>query len=404
MTSTRLQVTPRLRELMSYDKFAGPAPRMMVLESGYWLDIACIHAARRMGWQVKSVFVSHEGVMPRENVERLLLTLLEFKPDFLLTINLGGMDMDGLFSGLFEDLAVPYVAWFVDDPRTILGNNTALANSYAVSLSWDDLYCEYLRGVGFPVVQHLPLAVDDIVFNAEPPETWDLPPTFVGNSNTATVAYEWSYFQDKPELAQGIRAAIAAGRLNRQTFIAGLDAVLEPGILAQMDADARRHVELLLFAEGTRNLRVALAQTLVPEGMVLRGDDAWKVGFPEAGGGVNYLKELPDYYRRCELNVNITSIQMPTTVNQRVFDCPAAGGFVLTDAQPELERLFDSKTEVASYSSLEECRDLFRFYRAHPDARRQITERARKRVLGEHTYTHRLNTIVGILRERFGSG
>ena len=49
MDGPRLAVSARLREMMGYDKFRGSAPRMLVLESQYWLDVACMGAAERMG-------------------------------------------------------------------------------------------------------------------------------------------------------------------------------------------------------------------------------------------------------------------------------------------------------------------------------------------------------------------
>ena len=92
---------------------------------------------------------------------------------------------------------------------------------------------------------------------------------------------------------------------------------------------------------------------------------------------------------------------MATTVNQRVFDCPAAGGFLLTDSQPALDELFDVERECVVYRSLDECMELLRFFRAHPAARREIAVRARTRVLGEHTYAHRVQHIAGMVKERF---
>ena len=50
---------------------------------------------------------------------------------------------------------------------------------------------------------------------------------------------------------------------------------------------------------------------------------------------------------------------------------------------------------------MEECAELYRHYLANPDARRAITERARQRILKEHTYAHRLEKIAGIMRARY---
>ena len=93
---------------------------------------------------------------------------------------------------------------------------------------------------------------------------------------------------------------------------------------------------------------------------------------------------------------------MATAVNQRVFDCPGAGGFLLTDNQASLAELFDVESEVAIYTTLEEAREQLRWFMARLDARRAITARARKRILGEHTYRHRLEAIVGLLQGLYG--
>ena len=401
MSATRLTVSPRMRELMSYDKLAGEAPRMLVLESGYWLDAACVNAARGMGWATLTVSVPAKGFLPRESVEGLLLALARLRPDFILTINLSGMDTEGLFARLFEDLDIPYVTWFVDDPRTILMGRETYASSYAVALTWEDAYAGYLSAMGFPVVRRLPLAVDPTVFNADPAASWDYPPTFVGNSMTAFSDEEWAWANRHPELASAIHEAFGAQRVTRDNFAKGLAALLDRDLLEGLDEDQRRHIELLFFLEGTRRLRLDIVRLLGPEGLEVRGDDEWRQFFPEAGGAINYLHALPSFYRGCEINFNTTSIQMATAVNQRVFDCPAAGGFLLTDAQPDLCRLFDVEHETAVYHSRDECVDLLRQYRRHPAARRDIARRARKRILGEHTYAHRLCEIVAIIRERF---
>ena len=401
METPRLKVSQRLREMLSYDKFAGPVPRILILRSEYWVDGACINACLDLGWHVTSVPTVLEGVLPKENVARLIETLAEFRPDFILTVNLSGMDVSGLFARFFEDVCIPYVTWFVDDPRTILMGRTDLASSHAIALTWEASYTESLETAGFPLVKTVPLATDPHVFNREPAETWDIPPSFVGNSMISFAKRQWDLLQSEPELETAVNRSFEEGLVTRENFALGLHALLDPAYVDTLDAERRRLAEMAFFIEGTRRLRHALASAVVPEGAVMRGDDDWRVNFPTSEGPVHYMENLADVYNRCEVNLNSTSIQMATTVNQRVFDCPAAGGFLLTDAQVALEELFDCEKEVALYHSFEECRDLLRFYRAHPAARLDIASRARARVLGEHTYAHRLQQIADIVRKRF---
>lgn len=386
---------------MSYDKLSGPTPRIMILESRYWLDSACRNAAIDLGWEVEIVPIVAEGVMPRENIEHLLGTLIDFRPDFILSVNLGGMDEEGLFARLFEDLHVPYIGWFVDDPRTILMGRSVYTSDYTVALTWEQSYEEYLSDIGFPVVHTLPLAVDPTIFDSGPSDNCDLPPTFVGNSMESFADREWAWISENTNVAEEVQEAFDTGRITRETFAQGLESMLDKCVLDELDIHDKRHVEMLFFIEGTRRLRHGLVSTLEPDGIKVRGDEGWAKSFSCADGPINYEHDLPIFYRQCKVNLNTTSIQMKTTVNQRVFDCPAAGGFLLTDSQSALEDFFDVEGEIACYNSFEECRDLIHFYQDNSKARIKIINNARKRILAEHTYTHRLETIKELIRERY---
>ncbi|MBX7258296.1 MAG: glycosyltransferase [Candidatus Hydrogenedentes bacterium] len=400
MSVPRLQISDRLRELMSFRRLTGETPRVLVLRSHYWLDGGCLNAANILGWQVEAVPVVMEGTLSRDAVAKLLETIITFRPDFILSINLSGMDTNGMFAALFDDLQTPHVTWFVDDPRTILMRNPAYASNRTIALTWDDAYAPHLREVGFPFVEWFPLATDPAVFNAPPGESC-FPPTFVGNSMEAFSERAWAGLDAYPHLKQVARDVFDAGLVTRENFIAGVDRIVGSDIAATLDAETDRLLEMLFFIEGTRRLRRTYAEALVPEGLELRGDEGWARNFPQSGDPLTYLDQLPTFYGQCALNFNATSIQMPNTVNQRVFDCPAAGGFLLTDAQPDLERLFDVKHEVAQYRSVEECVDLFRYFRSREDARRPIIEAARARILSEHTFVHRMLRIVDLVRKHF---
>lgn len=402
MEFPRLQVSPRLRALMAYDKFAGRVPRLLVFESQYWLDAACINAARGLGWDVAVTPVLMEGTMPRDLLERLFYTLGEFRPDFVLSINLSGMDVDGFLARLFEDIQVPLAAWFVDDPRTILMDRTAYSSPYAAAFTWEKSYCGYLRALGFAVAHHLPLAADPTVFDGAPGAEAYLPPAFVGSSMVPQTALQRPHIAAHPSLVAGVDRAFDSGRVTRAAFGVGLAALLDADVLETLDAEARRHAEIVFFTEGTKRLRHALVRLLEPEGLEVYGDDGWREVTPHAKGPLDYVGALPDFYRRCAVNVNCTSIQMASAVNQRVFDCPAAGGFLLTDAQGDLAELFDLDHEVAQYQGEDECLRLFCHYLSHPQARNEIAARAQTRILGEHTYAHRLMRIVALMKERFG--
>jgi spore maturation protein CgeB len=139
----------------------------------------------------------------------------------------------------------------------------------------------------------------------------------------------------------------------------------------------------------------------------VHGDTGWKSLLNGKGRlceFLNYYKELPVFYNRCRVNFNATNLQMGAAVNQRVFDVPACGAFLLTDHQEALGEAFEIGEEVIAFDEVEAIPDLVRFYLDNPGTRQTIAERGRKRVLQEHTYKHRLNRIIEQMRSRYGSG
>lgn len=401
MNAPRLTISPFLAEHMNYAKFARRPVRVLILESHYWVDQACVAAAERLGWRVARAQVTMQGHMSRELLQGFFQTLVEVRPDFVLSVNLSGMDVDGMVARFFADLKLPHATWFVDDPRTILMGRTSYASDYAVALTWEAAYTESLRQCGFAAVHTVPLALDDSLFNQPPGDVFEHPPTFVANSMVEYSEREWAAMAANPDLETAVKSAFADGRVNRTSFGAGVEAVLGDVSLV-LDAEDRRHAEMVYFIEGTRRLRQALVEALAPAGLHVRGDAHWQHITGNWGPGLRYTQDLPDFYRACPVNLNSTSIQMASAVNQRVFDCPGAGGFLLTDNQASLSELFDVSREVATYDSIEEAREQMRWFLEHPKARGEISARARARILGEHTYARRLETIAALLKGRYG--
>jgi len=345
------------------------------------------------------------GHYSREGLVSLIQRLVDFRPDFVLTANLSGLDTRGILAALFRDLRIPVVAWFVDDPRTILMNSDMMSFPEAVAFTWDASYLPYLRERGFGLTAWLPLAADLTLFNHEPADSWTLPPSFVANSMTGQAEEMLNRLRAKdPPTAARLDRAFQQGRVTRERFALGVDAILDDGMTPlPQDPELRRAVEMAAFVEGTRRLRADLAQNLQPAGLHVRGDANWARYLPpeRCGPYVNYEADLPAFYRDCPVNLNATSIQMPRALNQRVFECPAAGGFLLTDAQPDLFELFDPETEMACWHTPEECADLLNYYLSRPAERISMIHRARERVLRQHTYQHRLLEMIARLRRYF---
>ncbi len=402
MMEKRLTITEGMRAILDYPKFAGPT-RMLVLETQYFFDQSWVRAAQSLGWETATVPSVMTGGLTREQIAALFQTVGSFKPHFILTSNYAGMDEMGLFARFFEDARIPYVSWFTDTPRMILFNRTVHCSPYSVAATWERAYIPHLEVHGFPHVCFMPHATDPALFRGTPAGAWDRDLAFVGVSMIDHAEEAWEKLQANPALKQAARRAFDEGRVTREAFAQGVETILNPALLSAADASDRRNVELCLVYEATRRIRVDMVRRLAPRGVEVFGDDAWQTVHNRCFGDIGYFDSLAPFYRDTAINLNATSLQMRTSVNQRVFDCPAAGGFLITDAQGDLEEFFDPETETVTYATLDELEDKVCFYHSRPDARATIIQAAQRRIAAHHTHAHRLRDLETYLRERFAS-
>jgi spore maturation protein CgeB len=81
-------------------------------------------------------------------------------------------------------------------------------------------------------------------------------------------------------------------------------------------------------------------------------------------------------------------------VNPRTFELAAAGAFQLVDMRSLLPPLFHPGTELATFTDAATLRDLVQHWLGRPEERAAIAAAGRARVLAEHTYRHRMETLL----------
>lgn len=84
-------------------------------------------------------------------------------------------------------------------------------------------------------------------------------------------------------------------------------------------------------------------------------------------------------------------------LNQRSFEPLACGAVVLNDDLPDLPLCFEPGREILAYRDREELNALAARLRGEPAFGSRIAEAGRQRVLAEHTYGHRVQTILNDL-------
>lgn len=395
-------------------RFASDNPRVLLLASKYFLIGEIEGACKKLDIPYKLIRVGEDAVDSGEFVKNLLQEVVDFRPDCCITLNHMGVDVEGVLMDLLAKLELPLASWFVDNPHLIIHLYNKCVSPWTTLFTWDEDNLPTLRAKGFEHVHYLPLATDPDRFRPNAgkgrPE-WKSRVSFVGNSMLYKVGARLKAGKFPAPLLRSLNKVSAAFSASEDRAVPDFIASHFPDSYATYlnlpDNEARLAYETAVTWKATqiyRNERVAM---LLPFGPLIVGDSGWRVEFrhsksqPRYLDPIAYYNELPIFYGLSEINFNCTSRQMKGAVNQRVFDAPAAGGFVLTDWRPQMAALFDPD-EMAFYRDKEEIPGLVSHYLANPKERKRILAKARKRVLATHKWEDRLKTMLATMREIYG--
>ena len=403
----------KIGDRLKYGKFKDEKLKILLINSQYLMMAELVHAIQSLGHSLQTVVMEREAeVAQNEFIASLLKILMEFKPDFILTVNHLGFDREGIVTDLLTTLKVPFASWYVDSPMLIIKHYERNLSPYCAIFLWDADYIADMQALGFDKVHYLPLGTDPQVFKRIPLRENPLASqqnevSFVGNSMVKPIQKKMDRLglnqQNKP-LIEELGRAYARNTCRNVSDVLDQDPYKGDPLVNGMQNGKRVDFEALIMCQATLFHRFAHIQMLEPFRPVIRGDDGWYSLLNDSfqiGPELLYYYNLNAFYNVSKINFNITSTQMRNAVNQRVFDVPAAGKFLLTDYKKQLESLMNVGQEAICYRDKEEIPALVKFYLAHGSLREKIAGRGRKRVLAEHTYARRMAELCGWMRKYF---
>jgi len=411
----RLEVAKKTRigNKLKYEKFERERLHILLINSQYLMMGELVNAIHILGHKLRTVIVEREAEVARNDfIEEFLKILIEFKPDFVLTINHLGFDREGIVTDLLTTLKIPFASWYVDSPMLIIKHYERNLSPYCTLFLWDEDYISDMRALGFDKVHYLPLAADPHTFRPIDPKKNPLlsqanAVSFVGNSMTNKIQKRMERLEITDEHKRFIEElARAYAQCNSRNVgdILNQEPYRKHRLVQKMQNDRRVDFETLIMWQATQIYRLQYVQMLESFHPTIRGDDGWHKllnGSFQVGPELSYYHDLNYFYNVSKINFNITSTQMRNAVNQRVFDVPASGGFLLTDYKKQLEALMKVGEEVVCYRDSEEIPELIKFYLKHDTLREKIAQKGRKRVLKEHTYMHRLQELCSYMKRHF---
>jgi len=212
--------------------------------------------------------------------------------------------------------------------------------------------------------------------------------------------------------------------IQKEPFLSELEKVGQPNALyLPMAADPGFHrplelsplekrtlgSDLSFVGAGYPNRRLAFRQ-LMHRDFKIWGND-W-------GGETTLQRLMPRYEQRisseecvkifnaARINLNLHSSLAPDAlvgqgdfVNPRTFELASCGAFQLVDRRGLLPELF-GPDELATFETMQELEQAIDHYLLHGDERQAMAKRARQRVLDEHTYVHRMRSLLEFVGQR----
>ncbi len=386
----------KLKEYFSYRKFTDSKVRIIYLYNEYWLQREIISCLGSLGHNIYTFYIIDD---PKKMLDGLLKACIEFKPDIIMGTNHMGFDPEGKIANILSELNLPVTFWYLDDFRFIIQQQNVHFNENTALFSFDEKHNQYLKKLGVSHSFYLPLAATfdpEINYGSSAFSGLNNSVTFIGNSFQETVK-KWQRPGYKSKFKQ------VSARLNISESIPGFVEEINRLKLFSSENDSWHFCGYAAAAATQAYRQNYLVQ--IPEDLLqIYGDSKWndlgvtgKINPP-----TDYQKITPQVYSNSMININLSSQQLDSAVNQRVFDVPASGGFLLTDFKNSLPQLFDIESEIACFNSNEEMLELINYYSRHESERNKIVDAARWRINKEHMLIHRaekmLDHIIQIFR------
>lgn len=323
----------------------------------------------------------------------------------------------GLMSLTTAELGIPYVACYLDPITSTMAKvNWAdhwhlLENATWVKWIPETAHSEELKRLGIPNVLTMPMALADETVDTSP-----LPEPDPG----AVVAFMGhpasSWFRSQQTIAPSqLFAGLTAAAVNadmpdimfHQVYY-DLYQFAEPA--AEGDDRSLRAARALEYfnQKFAYNAYLALKQRdrfarflklKLGDKFELIGD-YWQTNYGLAHTPRIWDRAvMADRMRRVPICLNLVKGNFETGLILRHFEITGFGGFMLTYDRAELRNCFDVGTECDVFHNEQEVLEKIAHYLNHPKERREMAAAGQRRTLSEHLYSHRLQTLVSLLRK-----
>ncbi len=330
--------------------------------------------------------------------ERLLSGALEkSSANVLFSVNFAPVA-----SSVCQSRSVKYVSWVYDSPVHIR-DISSFANECNRIYFFDRGQCESYQKQGYTNVFHMPLAVDESV--------WNLPEN-VPDKYSCDVAFVGQLYESDFSYLMGPVSQYYRGRMDGIVCAQGqiygaylLDELITDELMAELNKFyvkasggkfkvTKAEMEYACAKEVTgRERKLALSLLASRYKLNLYSKDTLNGVQVSSCGYVDYYSQMPVAFAGAKVNLNISLKTIRTGIPLRVLDVLSCGGFLITNYQEELFEYFEPGVDLVVYEDVKDLIYKVDYYLKHEEARKMIAENGRRKVCELFGFEERVGRI-----------
>lgn len=374
-----------------------------------------IAAFRSLGHEVEELpFADGDEPGDKEAVARFAAEVKKAEPSCVFSFN-----YFPVVALACKDLGMPYLCWIYDSPYVRLYHYSVAYPTNHVFVFDSSIAAEFQQG-GIQTVEYLPMAANTQRLSAMQDfeklskSQWkpEKEVAFIGSLYTE----KHTFYQRMKNLKEYTKGYLE-GLMAAQKQVYGYNFVQEtlkqhPELIEDMQKslpmtpgnDSVESVEYL-FAQYVINRQITalerrelLSEVAEKFGLDLYTPDRdLEMNGCVNHGPVDYYDMAPYVFKKAKINLNISLRSIIAGIPLRGFDIMGAGGFLLTNFQPDFLHFFVPGEDFVYFESKADLMDKITYYLSHEEERAQIAESGFHKVEQAHTYRHRAEEMLSYL-------
>jgi 2-polyprenyl-3-methyl-5-hydroxy-6-metoxy-1,4-benzoquinol methylase len=349
-----------------------------------------IHALRQL---------NHNVMIVEQNADDIV-NLIYNVPDFILAYGLNGFILHQNNEYIFRQSQIPLVSLYYDNPFMEMDERMMQEMisfpEYYYNFIWDDSFLDIAVNNGIPHVFPIMLATDPNSFYPLNLSKRINSLAFVGSLNEKKVEianpeinqFACDVIQIKLNQLELPVLSICQQLLNLPQFC------MVSEIYKIRPFEFWNTVYKFIHQFGSPFIRRYILDNIKKIPVDVYGPGVWNTDNLTFHDPVPYGLELSAVYQKHAVNLNVSSLQLETSVNNRVFDVFAAGGFLLTDYKDDLKKLFPKHWSEITFKDTYQLEEMSEYYLIMEKRRFELSNDLRNIVLTQNTYHHRSQQIL----------